>query len=121
MRYFYYRIYKQLTKIKTNDTPYLNAMLLIVMLQGLNIYTIFTVLSFYFNYEIDKNLSSWSLFSIVLILNYFYLFRQREKIINRYQNETKEDQTWGAILLIFYIVFSVTVFFVAVETLKISQ
>ena len=121
MRYFYYRIYKQLTKIKTNDTPYLNAMLLIVVFQGLNIYTVFHILSFYFNYEIDRNISSWSLFIIVLSFNYFYLFRQREKIINRYQNETKEDKTWGAILLIFYIVFSVTVFFVAVETLKISQ
>jgi hypothetical protein len=120
MRYFYYRIYKALTKVKTNDTPALNAMLLLVALQGLNIFSIFMVVNYFSKWEFDNQqviIGGLSLFIIMLIPNYFYLFRKRNEIVKRYQNETKEDKTWGIIYMLLYIVITITVFFVLGETI----
>ena len=118
--YFYYKIFNALTKVKTNNTPALNAMLLIVILQGLNIFSVLMIIDYYFNLDIGIQYSSiigLSLYIIMLIPNYFYLFRRRGNIVKRYENETKEDKTWGTIGLLLYVVFSIAVFFVLGETI----
>jgi hypothetical protein len=120
MRYFYYRIYKILTKVKTNNTPAFNAMVLIVTLQGLNIFSAFMAINYFFKWEFDKQqiiICGLSLYIILLIPNYLYLFSKRDKIIRKYQNETKEDTTWGIVGLLLYIVVSIIVFFVLGETI----
>jgi hypothetical protein len=120
MQYFYYRIYKALVKVKTNTTPALNSMLLVVILQGLNIFSILMIVKYFFNWEFTKlqsNIQGLLFYIIMLIPNYFYLYRKRDEIISRYQNESKEDKKWGIIGLLFYIVFSILVFFVLGETI----
>jgi hypothetical protein len=121
MKYYYYRIYKALTKVKTNTTPALNAMVLIIILQMFNISAMYDLVNHYYNLKlnfqhpvIDGILS----FAIILIPNYFYLFRNLDKILKRYQNETKEDRIWGTIGLLLYVVISITVFFVTGETMR---
>jgi len=120
MKYFYYRMYKALTKIKTNTTPALNAMLLLIVLQMFNISSIYDLVNHYyklkvnFQYPVIDGILS---FAIILIPNYFYLLCNLDKIIKRYQNETKDDRTWGTIGLLIYIVISITAFFVTEETL----
>ena len=120
MRYFYYRIYKGLTKVKTNDTPALNAMILLITLQAFNILSVFGIIIYLFRIEYDKQhgiLEGILLFIILLVPNYIYLFRKRNEIIKRYQNESAPQKTRGVILLGLYIVISITVFFVIGETI----
>jgi len=115
MKYFYYRIYKALTKVKTNDTPALNAMVLIVALQGLNVFSIFDVINYFLRIEIDKQqamVGGLLLYVILLIPNYVYLFRKRNEIVKQYQNETQKDKTWGLVGLLLYILVSIIVFIV---------
>lgn len=115
MKYFYYRIYKALTKIKTNNTPALNAMVLFVALQGLNVFSIFDVINHFLRIEIDKQqamVGGLLLYVILLIPNYVYLFRKRNEIVKQFQNETKEDKTWGLIGLLLYILVSIIAFIV---------
>lgn len=120
MRYFYYRIYKGLTKVKTNDTPALNAMVLLIALQAFNILSVFGIINYFFRLELDKQqviIGGISLYIILLVPNYIYLFRKRNEIIKRYQNETAPQKTKGVILLLLYIVITITVFFVLGETI----
>lgn len=120
MRYFYYRIYKGLTKVKTNDTPALNAMLLLIALQAFNIGSIFAIINYYLRIEFTKTqitIGGVSLFIILLVPNYIYLFGKRNEIIKRYQNETAPQKTKGIILLLLYIVITITVFFILGETI----
>lgn len=120
MRYFYYRIYKGLTKVKTNDTPALNAMVLLIALQAFNILSVFGIINYFFRLEFDKQqviIGGISLYIILLVPNYIYLFRKRNEIIKRYQNETAPQKTKGVILLLLYIVITITVFFVLGETI----
>jgi hypothetical protein len=58
-----------------------------------------------------------SLFLILFVPNYIYLFRKRDEIVKPYENETKEDRLWGIIGLLFYIVVSIAVFFILGETI----
>lgn len=121
MKYFYYRIYKALTKLKTNKTPAFNAMILVVALQGMNIFSVYMLINYFLNLEFENKQTvtmGLSLYIILLIPNYFYLFRKKEKIMRKYQNETKEDRTWGIIGLLLYIIVSITVFFVLGETIR---
>lgn len=120
MRYFYYRIYKGLTKVKTNDTPALNAMILLIALQAFNILSVFGIINYFFGLEFDKQqviIGGISLYIILLVPNYIYLFRKRNEIIKRYQNETAPQKTRGVVLLLLYIIITITVFFVLGETI----
>lgn len=115
MKYFYYRIYKALKKVKTNDTPAFNAMILVVALQGMNVFSIYMLINNFLDLEFEKKQTLTMgvlLYVILLIPNYFYLFRNKEEIIKKYQDETKEDRAWGIIGLLLYIVVSMAVFFV---------
>jgi hypothetical protein len=120
MRYFYYRIYKALTKVKTNNTPALNAIILITILQGFNVFTIYIILDHFLKPEFEKQqviIGGGLLYFILFAVNYTYLFRKRSEIARRYENETKEDKTWGIIGLLLYIVVSIAIFFILGETI----
>jgi hypothetical protein len=44
------------------------------------------------------------LFSILTLLNYFFLYKKREKILQKYINESRRNKMIGNILLIVYII-----------------
>ena len=120
MKYFYYKIYKALTKVETNDTPALNAMLLLIILQSCNILSIFGIINYFYRWSFDKQqviIGGLALYISLFIPNYFSLFCKHKEIVKRYQNETKEDKTWGGIGLLLYISVSITVFFILGETI----
>jgi hypothetical protein len=120
MRYIYYRIYKALTKVKTNDTPAFNAMILLVTMQAVNILSVFCIINYFYKWVFDKQqvvIGGLFLYIILLIPNYFFLVCKRDEIIKRYENETKEDRLWGTIGLLFYIVVSFVVFIVLGNTI----
>lgn len=124
MRYLYYRIYKALTKVKTNDTPAFNAIILLIALQSFNVLSIFGIVNYFYKIEFDKQqviIGGISLYILLLFPNYIYLFRKRDEITKRYQNETKPEKTRGIIFLLLYIVITITVFFILGETIVWKQ
>ena len=114
MRYFYYRIFKALLNKENNNNPALHAMVLLITLQVANVFTVFDVINYFYRLEFvihQPVIEGLLLFSVLFISNYFYLLRNHDKIVKRYQSETKEDKTWGIIGLLLYMVVSITVFF----------
>jgi multisubunit Na+/H+ antiporter MnhB subunit len=97
-------------------------MLLIISLQAINILSAFGIIKYFFFYDMEfskraTTIEALSLYIILLVPNYYFLYRKRDEILKRYENETKEDKTWGIINVILYIVITITVFFVLGETI----
>ena len=112
MQYLYYKLYQALRKVKTNDTPAHNAMLLICILNIMNIMTIEVFSNHFFKFKfihISKNaiiLPVGVLFFLIYIISYFSLYKKREKLLMKYKNENKFKSKMGFILLILYFVLS---------------
>lgn len=112
MRYLYYRLWQLFTKIKTNDMPATNAMIFISLCQFANISLIYIFLLQYSIINLSFNKGSEVLFYtiplaiIVYIINYFYLYRFRNKLHEKYRNETKKQTVIGNLLLILYVLGS---------------
>jgi hypothetical protein len=115
MRYLYYRIFSALLKVKTNDTPYLNAMILLIILQATNILTISSLTKYFYPIELSDNQAIYGsilLYIVLVIINYFYLFRNRDLIKRRYQNETRPKKARGIVILSIYIIITIAAFII---------
>jgi hypothetical protein len=112
MRYFYYRIINTFSKIPTNDTPALNAMLLLSCIICTNIITLLVLINHFVRIDLlylDKNglLFFSTVFSICMfIANYFLLYRKRTSITEKFKDQTKKAKVIGSILLWIYIIGS---------------
>lgn len=117
MKYLYYTFWQLLNKIKTNDTPATNAMLLISLCQILNIVAVYFIICLITNVEvIDFPKSTLYIFSaligsIFFFINYFVLYKKRDVLVNKYKNETPKQRSRGRILLGLYFFGS---FFIAI-------
>ncbi|PKN53200.1 MAG: hypothetical protein CVU55_03030 [Deltaproteobacteria bacterium HGW-Deltaproteobacteria-13] len=120
MRYFYYRIYQQLKKVKSNDTPAFNALALLVLVQTINIATVLSLIKVFVKIEIGKQhvvIVGLAMSFLLLIIQFKTLFGKRAEICKQYENETKEERRRSTTYLLLYIVLSVVVFFAIGETL----
>lgn len=112
MRYLYYKIYQILRKIKTNDTPATNAMLIFSMFELFNIATLQVLLNHILHIKIGlKSKDNIMFFGVllallILIINYFVLYKKREIICEKYKDETKIKSMLGYVLLILYMIGS---------------
>ena len=108
MKYLYYKIFQILKKVKTNDTPTTNAMLLLSLCHFANIFVfhIFlsqaSILSIYFESKAEIYLFTFPLGLIVYLINYFLFYKNRDKICEKYKNESKKQKILGNILLACY-------------------
>lgn len=108
MRYLYYKLYQCLKKVKTNDTPATNAMILLSMIHSLNIAFVQVLLNHFFNLKFklaSKNeiiAFAISLGLIIYIINYFHLYKKREEICEKFKNETAMQSIIGYFVLILY-------------------
>ena len=108
MKYLYYKIYQSLRKVKTNDTPATNSMILLSIIQGANIATLQALLNHFFLIKIkleSRNeifLFAGSLMLVLYLINYFQLYKKREEICERYKNENKTQSRIGYATLFLY-------------------
>jgi len=108
MKYLYYTLWQLFKKIKTNDTPATNAMIFISLCQMLNLFAVYVFFILIANKEIialPKStvlIYSASTGSIVLLINYFVLYKGREALDNKYKNETKKQKCTGRVFLGLY-------------------
>lgn len=116
MRYLYYHLWKLLSKIKTHDMPATNAMILISMVHFLNLSLIYIFINYlslvkiHFASRIYIYISAISLGVVVYTINYFYLYRNKDRLFEKYKYEGKRSIIIGNILLIFYLVGSFVLF-----------
>ena len=100
------------------DMPPFGSMMIFSMLILFNIITIELLLRYLFGFTYaprGKNeiiLYSLIPISIVLIFNIFYLFRRRNKIKLKYENETEFKRKVGNIILFAYGILSIVIFFI---------
>ena len=116
---YYYFMFYYLRSIKTNDTPAFNAYLLISLLQGLNIESIYIIVAyiFRFSYTPNKNIIIYiglSLSIALFIINYFLLFAQRKNIFDKYELLSQKIKSKRMIYFWAYVTISVIIFFVSV-------
>jgi uncharacterized membrane-anchored protein len=120
MRYFYYRIFNGFSKIPTNDSPALNAMILLSCIICTNIITLLVLLNHFVRINLlylDRSglIFCATVLSICMfITNYFLLYRKRTSISEKFKDQTKKAKVVGSILLWIYIIGS----FVLVYTIS---
>jgi hypothetical protein len=118
MEYLFYRLWQLLIGKSEEDMPPFGSMMIFCMLINANIATIDTLVHHFFDFGYtpkDKNgviLYSLIPISIVLIFNIFYLFRRRNKIKLKYENESKLKKKVGNIILFTYGILSIVILFV---------
>ena len=116
----YYWMYMTLRKIKTNDMPAFNAYILICLLQIFNIATIATIINYFLNINIGKDIAGYGglgLAFIMAITNRFILYNKREIIFKQYDNLPIDRRTKGQIYFWLYLVLSIVIFFVVIANL----
>ncbi len=118
MEYLFYRLWQLLIGKSEEDMPPFGSMMIFSMLILFNIITIELLLRHFFDFTYaprGKNeiiLYSLIPISIVLIFNIFYLFRRRNKIKLKYENESKLKKRIGNIILFTYGILSIVIFFI---------
>lgn len=118
MEYLFYRLWQLLIGKSEEDMPPFGSMMILWMLIIFNIQTIEMLLHHFFDFGYtpkDKNgviLYSLIPISIVLIFNIYYLFRRRNKIKLKYENESKLKKKVGNIILFTYGILSIALLFV---------
>ena len=117
MQYLFYKLWQLFTRIKTNDMPATNAMIFISLCQFFNIALIYILL---LQYSVIKmhfcNRSEILYYTIplgvsVYMFNYFYLYKVRDKLNDKYKNESKNKKLLGNVLLILYVLCSFALVF----------
>ena len=117
MRYLYYRLWQFFKQIKTNDMPATNAMIIISICEFANLFVIDILLEFFFHIKLDfpttNHIYTFAILvgTLVYIINYFFLYKNREKLNDKYKDESKRRKKVGTVLLILYMVVSFALVF----------
>ncbi len=116
MKYLYYKLWQQFIQVKTNDMPATNAMIFLTLWQGLNLFLVYIIIKLYFLdilFRFGKNnyIIAVVLFSILTLINYFFLYKNRERLFEKYKNETAKQNKFGNIILLAYIIGSFILLF----------
>ena len=126
MEYLFYRLWQLLIGKSEEDMPPFGSMMIFWMLFALNIGTIENLLHHFYNIGYTpQNKDGVILYSLIptfsiLIFNIFYLFRRRNKIKLKYENETKLQKLIGNIVLFTYGILSLILFFFVADTYPIK-
>ena len=108
-----------LGKANVKKKSELRALILLCLLQGLNLYTLFVWVQYILKSpSMNKNqvfFFSTTIYSILLIINYFTIYRKRSVIITKYDGIVSKKR-----YLIFwtYVILSFSVLILSVEMLR---
>lgn len=126
MEYLFYRLWQLLIGKSEEDMPPFISMMFFWMLFIFNLRTIELLLHHFYNIGYTpKDRDGVILYSLIpifsiLIFNIFYLFRRRNKIKLKYENETKLQKIIGNIILFTYGILSLILFFYVGSTYPIK-
>jgi hypothetical protein len=117
MEYLFYRLWQLLIGKSEVDMPPFGSMMIFSMLFVFNLRTIELIIHHFYNIGYThKDRDGVILYSLIpifsiLIFNIFYLFRRRNKIKMKYENEAKLRKIIGNIILFTYIILSLILAF----------
>lgn len=117
MEYLFYRLWQLLIGKSEEDIPPFISMMMFSMLLIFNLRTIELLIHYCYNIGfIHKNRDDVILYSLIpifliLVFNIFYLFRRRNMIKMKYENETKMQKIIGNIILLTYSILSLILAF----------
>jgi len=111
MKYLYFKLYQILKKVKTNDTPATNSMILLSLLQSVNILTLFYLFKHYLLENSSDKKIEIIIFPVLLCLiiytiNYFILYKRRDFIFKKHVNESSLGNIIGYSILFIYFIGS---------------
>ena len=112
MKYLYFKLWQTFKKIPTNDMPATNAMIFISMCHFANIFIINLILSLNsfasmkFNLKSEIYAFTVPMCLLIYVLNYLCLYKDRDKVFEKYKDESKRQKFIGNILLVLYIAIS---------------
>jgi ABC-type Fe3+ transport system permease subunit len=118
MEYLFYRLWQLLIGKSEEDMPPFGSMMIFWMLMGFNIRTIELLIYHFYNIGYTpKDKDEIILYSLIqafsiLTFNIFYFFRRRNKIKQKYENESKRKKTIGNIVLFTYGILSIVTLFI---------
>jgi hypothetical protein len=116
----YYRLYELLNKVKTNDNPGFNAFIGISFFQCMNILTLFGIANYFLNLSVPKSSAVYSgvfLYVSISVVNFFVLFRKKEKIVKRYKQLPIERQRKGKLYFWLYALITIVLFIYVIVNL----
>jgi len=108
VKYLYYKLYKSICQIKSNDSPAFTAMCLISVFQFMN-FALVAILIMHINkihlYGTSYNarIIGVSFGLIIFCLNYFLLLRKHSAICKKYSKESKKASKNGYVILFMYV------------------
>lgn len=106
----YFLLYTDFKKIKTNDTPAYNALIALVILQGMNFLTLVAIVNYFLSVTFYKNdviYLGLIIFFLLLLLNYLFIYRNKNDIEIKYENILESKRQ---LYLWLYIAISVALF-----------
>jgi hypothetical protein len=112
MKYLFYKVWQIFSKIKTNDMPATNAMILISVCEFANIGLLYIILlqlkllNVIIHTRIEGLYYAIPISLIVYTFNYLYLYKNRKELYNRFKDESKRQKVFGYIFLFIYITIS---------------
>jgi hypothetical protein len=117
LREMYYWMIFHLKKIKTNDMPQFNAYLLICVLVNANLLTLVMITNYLLNFNLTIFSEDSKYIGLVgglslMIFNYFYLFRYRKKIIEKYDQLPQKRRVIGITSFWIYSILSLSLLFI---------
>jgi len=123
LREIYYWLMYFLKKIGRTDMLEFNSYLLVCMLLGFNIMTVFVFTSYLLNIEPKTLIIDYQTFGIILGLSiiiplYFILFARRTQIVEKYDQLPKMRRSRGQFIFWIYSIVSIPLFFILVTHLK---
>jgi len=110
MKYLYYKLWQDFTGRVKNNTPALYSMFWLSFIQSVNVMTFIVFLNHFIYLKLDRLakddiiIYSSILGLLMMVLNYFYLFKKREAIYLKYKEEKKQFKIVGLILLYVYMI-----------------
>lgn len=126
MEYLFYRLWQLLIGKSEEDMPPFGSMMIFSMFFVFNIRTIELLIHHFYNIGYThKDRDGVILYSLIpifsiLIFNIFYLFRRRNKIKLKYENESELKKKVGNIILFTYSILSLILFFYVGSTYPIK-
>ena len=109
----YYSLIEVLSSIRSNDNPPFNAYLGISFFQCLNVLTLIGLVNYFGKFDIPKKLAviiGLLLYLIITCINFFVLYKNRDRIILRIHNNSNFKPRRSSFLLSIYMFISVALF-----------
>ena len=126
MQYLYFRFYIDFKRVKTNTNPAFNAILGFSMFQMMNLASLYILykyltkssfVSISENIYEDSKMFALIFGGLLLGFNYIFLYKKRDLIFKKYDDESIEKRKQGFIVLLLYCIISFVITFILGKTL----